>query len=154
MNADRRVKLTAESAESAEILVRGHTASSLNHVSDRVIGAGIRVHRALGPGLLESAYEEAAAAEFEDDDLRYVRQRYLRVWYNGRRLGKVYRPDFIVERSLVVEIKAVRRLTGLEVAQTLTYLKLSGCRLGLVLNFNVANMQKGVRRVVLGFDGG
>ncbi|MDX1676018.1 MAG: GxxExxY protein [Longimicrobiales bacterium] len=128
--------------------------TGLNQLSYRVIGAAYRVHSWLGPGLLESAYEEALAAELRDDELRYARQQYLRVWYNGRRLGKVYRPDFIVERSLVVEIKAIRKITGLELAQTLTYLKLSGCTLGLILNFNVANMQNGVRRVVLGYDDG
>ena len=128
--------------------------TELNRLSYQVIGLAYRVHSKLGPGLLESAYEEGFASELEEERLRFVRQRYLNVWYNGRRLGKVYRPDFIVERSLVVEIKAIRKITDLEMAQTLTYMKLSGCQLGLILNFNVSNMQNGVKRVVLGFPDG
>lgn len=151
MNADRRVKLTAESAESAEILVRGHTASSLNHVSDRVIGAGIRVHRALGPGLLESAYEACLAFELAELGMDVVRQQPMPVVYRGVRLDCGYRTDLIVEDEVIVEVKAVARLEPIHEAQLISYLKLSDRRLGLLMNFNVRALKHGVRRLVHGF---
>lgn len=126
----------------------------LNRLSYRIIGAAYRVHSSLGPGLLEAAYEKCLAVELRDDGLRLVRQPRLPLRYNDRRIGNAYRPDIIVEASVVIEVKAARALTDVDMAQVLTYLKLSTCPLGLLLNFHVADMKKGIRRVVLGFPDG
>ncbi len=138
--------LTADCADDRRLLQM-----ELDDLSYRVIGAAYRVHSQLGPGLLEAAYEKCLAAELDDEGLRYARQPRLALRYNGRRIGNAYRPDLIVERAIVVEIKAVTQLTSVDLAQILTYLKLSGCTLGLLLNFHVADLKKGIKRVVLGY---
>ena len=115
-----------------------------------IIGAAIEVHRALGPGLLESAYEECLAVELADRGLRVERQAVLPVTYKGRALDAGYRIDLLVNNEVIVELKSVQKLEPIHDAQLLTYLKLAGIRHGLLLNFNVAVLKDGIRRMVNG----
>jgi len=109
----------------------------------------IEVHRHLGPGLLESAYEECLCYELKQADLQFDRQRPLKVIYKAVQLDIGYRMDVVVERCLILEIKAIEKLAPIHDAQMLTYLRLSGIRLGLLLNFNSAVLKNGIRRLVL-----
>jgi GxxExxY protein len=117
-------------------------------VTDAIIGACIEVHRALGPGLLESTYEECVALEFIQRGLVFARQVALPVNYKGRRLNCDYRLDFVVLDQVVVELKAVDQLLPIHEAQVLTYLKLGGWQVGLLVNFNVPVLCRGLRRLV------
>lgn len=119
-------------------------------VTDPIIGAAIGVHRALGPGLLESAYEACLVFELMDRGLEVRRQIPMPVVYRGVDIDCGYRVDLMVEGSVVVELKAVERLLPLHEAQLLTYLRLSGRHVGLLLNFNVPVMTQGIRRLVQG----
>ena len=121
---------------------------SVNEVTQTVIGAGIEVHRALGPGLLESAYEECLCRELDLRKVQFERQRHLPVDYKGIRLDCGYRLDLLVAGTVVVEIKAVDRLLPIHQAQLLTYLRLGGWKVGLLMNFNVAALRQGIKRVV------
>lgn len=121
-----------------------------DEISAEVIATAIEVHRALGPGLLESAYEECLARELEIRALGFVRQVPLPVKYKGFTLDCGYRLDLLVEDLLVLELKAIDRLLPVHEAQLLTYLKLSGKKLGLLLNFNVPLMKEGLKRIVNG----
>ena len=125
---------------------------SVNEVTQTVIGAGIEVHRALGPGLLESAYEECLCRELDLRKIQFDRQRRLPVNYKRIRLDCGYRLDLLVAGTVVVEIKAVDRLLPIHQAQLLTYLRLGGWKVGLLMNFNVAALKQGIKRVVLGLD--
>lgn len=117
--------------------------------SAAVIGAAIEVHRVLGPGLLESAYEECLCHELSLRGIAFERQLALPVDYKGMRLDCGYRLDIVLPGKLVVELKAVEQLASIHDAQLLTYLKLSGIRTGLLLNFNVPLLRDGIRRFVL-----
>jgi GxxExxY protein len=117
-------------------------------LSDKVIGLAIEVHRSLGPGLLESAYEECLSLEFNEHGLSYARQVPLPVVYKTVRLDCAYRLDFLVEGRLVLELKAVERLLPVHKAQLLTYLKLSGHKTGLLFNFNEVVLKDGLIRMV------
>ena len=117
-------------------------------ITEQIIGAAIAVHRALGPGLLESTYEACLAFELMERRLRIERQTALPVVYRGVRIDCGYRLDLIVEGMVVVELKAVERLLPIHDAQMLTYLKLSGHPVGLLLNFNVPMLKDGIRRFV------
>ena len=119
-----------------------------NQVSNCIIGAAIDVHRVLGPGLLESAYETALAYELKERGIHFERQVALPVTYKGQPLDVAYRIDLLVEKIVIVELKAVDRLENIHEAQLLTYLKLSNCHLGLLLNFNVVQLKNGIRRIV------
>lgn len=119
-------------------------------LSEKVIGAAIEVHRETGPGLLESAYEGCLAREFDLQGIRYVRQEPLPVHYKGVELDCGYRPDFIVEDALVVELKAVEEVLPIHEAQLLTYLRRSKKWAGLLINFNELRLVDGVRRRVWG----
>jgi GxxExxY protein len=119
-----------------------------NGWSKQIIGAAIEVHRQLGPGLLESAYEHALACEFVLRSIPFEEQKPLPVIYKGTRLDCDFRLDFLVDRLVVVELKAVDALHPIHDAQVITYLKLAGCKLGLLLNFNVNLMRDGIRRIV------
>jgi len=121
-----------------------------NSLSRIVIGAAIRVHTNLGPGLLESSYKECLAYEIAKKGLFVEKEKPLPLVYEEVRLECGYRVDLFVSRKLVVEIKAVEATSDVHLAQVLTYLKLSGCKLGLLLNFHVASMKDGIRRVILG----
>ena len=126
--------------------------SKLNDITDEIIGAAVQVHRVLGPGLLESAYEACATFELVDRGLSVERQKALPLVYRGRRLDCGYRIDLLVEGLVVVEIKAVERLERVHRAQVLSYLRLSGCKVGLLINFNVKLIAKeGLARIVNGF---
>jgi GxxExxY protein len=119
-------------------------------LSKAIIGAAIEVHRQLGPGLLESAYEECLAHEFSLCNILFERQKPVPVTYKTVRLDCGFRLDFLVDSLVVVELKAVDKLAPIHQAQMLTYLKLTECRLGLLLNFNVTMLRDGIKRVVLG----
>jgi GxxExxY protein len=118
-------------------------------LSERVIGLAIDVHRHLGPGLLESAYEECLSFELGQSGLSYRRQVALPVVYKEVRLECGYRMDVVVENELVVEIKAAERITPVHEAQMLSYLRLSGLHVGLLMNFNSVTLKNGLRRFVL-----
>jgi GxxExxY protein len=124
-------------------------AEEVNRVTGEVIGAGIEVHKALGPGLLESAYEECLCRELSLREVPFERQRALPVAYKGLRLDCGYRLDLLVADRVVVEIKAVERLLPIHDAQLITYLKLGGWNVGLLMNFNVPILKRGIRRRVL-----
>jgi len=118
-------------------------------LSDSVIGAAIEVHRTLGPGLLESAYEECLCRELALRGIPFVRQVGLPIEYKGVRMDCGYRLDLLVSDQLVVEIKATEKLARIHDAQLLTYLKLSGKKRGLLLNFNAVLLRLGIKRLVL-----
>ena len=124
----------------------------INQLSYQVIGAAMEVHRALGPGLLESAYEECLCKELELRGLPFERQRPLPVTYKGLHLDAGYRIDVLVENRIVLELKAVETLLPIHEAQLLTYLKLGGWQLGLLINFNVEVLKDGIRRRVVGLE--
>lgn len=115
----------------------------------QIIGAAIEVHRVLGPGLLESAYQVCLAHELELRGIPFERETALPVAYKGVHLDCGYRADFIVDGKVVVELKAIDALAPVHEAQLLTYLKLTGCRVGLLINFNVPVLKDGVIRRVL-----
>lgn len=114
-----------------------------------IIGAAIEVHKALGPGLLESAYESCLARELEIRGLRFDRQSEIRLDYKGVRLDCVYRMDLVIEEAVLVEIKAVEKLLPIHDAQVLTYLRLTGFRRALLLNFNTPYLRDGIKRLSL-----
>ena len=120
----------------------------LDRITDQIIGAAIEVHRALGPGLLESAYETCLAFELTDRGLSVEQQKSLPVIYREVKLDTGYRLDLLVEDSVIVEIKAVDQLAPIHSAQLLSYLKLSSRQVGLLINFNVKVLKQGIRRVV------
>jgi GxxExxY protein len=127
-------------------------AKRLNDLSEKIIGAAIAVHRALGPGLLEAPYEECLCHELEKLGLRFERQKPLPLVYGDVKLACAYRMDLVVEQSIIVEVKAVARLDRVHEAQLISYLKLSGLRLGLLMNFNVRNLaRQGIVRKVNDF---
>ena len=118
-------------------------------LSNRVLGCALEVHKALGPGLLESAYENALAYELSTAGLMAQRQVDVPVVYKKVKLDCGFRIDLLVEKQLVVELKSVESLLPLHEAQLLTYLKLTGCKVGLLINFNVRLLKSGIKRLVL-----
>ena len=122
----------------------------VNQLSEAVIGAAIEVHRALGPGLLESAYLACLAHELKLRGIHFECERPLPVHYKGIALECGYKIDLLVEKMLVVELKAVEKLHPIHDAQLITYLRLGGWTVGLLLNFNVSVLKDGIRRRVLG----
>jgi len=117
-------------------------------LTERIIGSAIKVHRKLGPGLLESAYETALAIQLARDGLKFDKQREVPLFYEGIRVGD-YKPDFIVENAVVLEIKSVLKYEPVFLAQMLTYLRITGLNRGLILNFNKAWLKAGIKRVIL-----
>lgn len=122
----------------------------VNQLTQTVIGAAMEVHRALGPGLLESAYQECLCRELTVRGVAYERERPLPLEYKGIRLECGYRLDLLVASAVVVEVKSVEALAPVHEAQLLTYLRLGGWKVGLLINFNVAVLKQGIRRKVLG----
>jgi GxxExxY protein len=120
-----------------------------NNLTRDVIGAAIEVHRLLGPGLLESAYEECLARELVLRGIRFERQKPAPIVYKDVKLECGYRMDFLVDGRVVVELKAVEALAPVHEAIVLTYLRLSGCSLGLLVNFNVRILKEGIHRFIL-----
>jgi GxxExxY protein len=119
-----------------------------NELSNRIIGVAIEVHRVLGAGLLESAYEDCLCHEFSINNIYFERQVQIPVLYKGIQLNCGYRADIIVDKKVIVELKSVAAIEPIHEAQMLTYLKLSGLKLGLLLNFNVPLMKNGIKRFV------
>ncbi len=117
-------------------------------LTDQVLGLAIEVHKTLGPGLLESAYEECLCYELEQSGLNHNRQVHLPVMYKGIQLECGYRVDIVVEDSLIIEVKAVNAMQPIYEAQILTYLKLTGIKTGLLINFNVPLLKDGIKRIV------
>ncbi|HEU5209068.1 MAG TPA: GxxExxY protein [Longimicrobiales bacterium] len=122
---------------------------NINRITASVIGAAIEVHRTLGPGLLESTYETCFAYELLCRRIPYERQKAIPIRYRGIAVESAYRVDFLVGGKVIVELKSVERLDRVHTAQVLTYLKLSGCRVGLLINFNVPLLKDGIRRLIL-----
>jgi GxxExxY protein len=118
-------------------------------LTGQIIGAAIEVHRELGPGLLESAYQACLAQEFSFQGLSFEQEKPLPVKYKGIQVDCGYRLDFVVAGKVVVELKAVDAIHKVHEAQLLTYLKLTGCRVGLLINFNVPVLKDGIKRMVL-----
>ncbi len=127
-----------------------------NELAKIVFEAGLKIHRTLGAGLLESAYQECLYYELSKNGLKVEKQKGLPVIYEKVKLDIGYQVDFMIENKLIVEIKSVEALNDLHLAQVLTYLKLNKCKLGLLINFNTTQFKKGVRRVINGtlFDDG
>jgi GxxExxY protein len=123
-----------------------------NHLTGEVIGAAIEVHKHLGPGLLESAYEECLCHELNLRKITYERQKQLPISYKDVKIDLSYRLDIVVEGEIILELKACEKIEDIYKAQLLTYLRLSGLKLGLILNFNVPVMKKGIVRVVNNFE--
>jgi GxxExxY protein len=121
---------------------------SLSGITEIVIGAAMRVHRELGPGLLESAYEPCLVYELVEEGLRVERQKPLPVLYKGVNLDCGYRLDLVVENKIILELKAAEKILPVHEAQVLSYLKLSGYRLGFLINFHVDVLKNGIRRFV------
>jgi GxxExxY protein len=120
-----------------------------DELSNEIIGAAIEVHRSVGPGLLESVYEECLCRELDLRKIRYTRQAPLPLEYKGVRLDCGYRMDLVVDELVLVELKAVEKLEPIHDAQLLSYLRLSNLWLGLLINFNVSVLKNGIRRLVL-----
>jgi GxxExxY protein len=120
----------------------------INELSNKIIGAAIEVHKPLGPGLLESAYEECMCHELTLRSLTYERQKPLPIVFKRKKLDCGYRLDIVVEKAIVLELKSCQKIEPIHKAQLLTYLKLSGLHLGLLLNFNTALMRDGIIRIV------
>jgi GxxExxY protein len=121
----------------------------LNKLATRVLDCAFTVHRNLGPGLLESAYQMAMEAELFEKDISFTAQQEVPLEYKGRSIATAYRLDFLIDCKLIVELKSVEAIHDIHLAQVLTYLKLTNCRLGLLLNFNVKLMKQGIKRVIL-----
>ena len=124
--------------------------SEASLLTGRIIAAAIEVHRYLGPGLLESAYEQCLCRELDRRGINFERQVALPIDYKGYRIDSGYRLDLVVDHRVVVELKAVRQLEKIHEAQLLTYLKMTGLNLGLLLNFNVVLLKDGIKRLVNG----
>jgi len=123
-------------------------------ITERVIGAALKVHTALGAGCLESTYDACIRYQLTKDRIAFGHQLRLPVLYDGVQVDAGYRIDYLVENCVIVELKAVEKLPPLRTAQVLTYLKLSGHQVGLLINFNVAHLRDGIKRVINTYSGG
>ncbi len=127
--------------------------AELDALANSVIGAALEVHRVLGPGFLESVYEEALAVEFGLGGVSFERQKRVAVAYKGHEIGEG-RADFIISSALVLELKAVEKILPVHKAQVLSYMKTTGYSLGLLINFHESLLREGLRRIVLTASGG
>lgn len=123
------------------------TAIDIDSLTEKVIGCAIEVHRVMGPGLLESVYHECMILEMRSAGLQVEADRRVKIQYKGQRLADVLRLDLLVGGVVIVELKAVDRLHSIHLAQVITYLKLTGCPAGLLLNFNATTLKNGLRRL-------
>jgi GxxExxY protein len=123
------------------------TPVDIDSLTEKIIGCAIEVHRELGPGLLECIYRECLCVELEVNGLKAVTGRHVNLQYKGKRVAGHLELDLLVEDSLILELKAVEKLHPVHVAQLITYLKLTGCPAGLLLNFNQSTLRAGLRRV-------
>jgi len=121
-----------------------------NEIAKIVFDCALKVHKQLGPGLLESAYEECLFYELKKTGLKVEKQKELPLVYEEVKLGAGYRIDIMIENKFIVEIKSVESLHDVHLAQVLTYLKLSDCKLGMLINFNVTLIKNGIKRVING----
>lgn len=121
-----------------------------NEISKIIFDAGLKIHRTLGPGLLESAYEECLFYELTQNGLFVEKQKTMPLIYEEIKLNVGYRVDLIVEKKVIIEVKSVENLNDVYLAQLLTYLKLSECKLGLLINFNTRLFKNGYRRIING----
>jgi GxxExxY protein len=121
---------------------------NINEITERVIGASIEVHKQLGPGLLESVYEQCLCHELRLRNISYKRQQDLPIHYKGLALDGGYRTDLVIEEQVIVEIKSVEVILPIHEAQLLTYLRLGGWKIGLLINFHVPVLKFGIRRIV------
>ena len=121
----------------------------INEITRLIIGSAIEVHKQLGPGLLESAYEECLAHELELNNLKFIRQKAVPVVYKDIKLDCGYRIDLLVENSVIVELKSVETLNPVHEAQILTYMKFAKKQIGLLINFNVTKLKDGLKRYIL-----
>lgn len=124
------------------------TASAQDPLTEKIIGCAIEVHKRLGPGLLESVYESALSIELEHSGLRFERQAPFTLTYRDRPIGDL-RMDIVVEKTVILELKSVERLDPLFEAQLLTYLRVSGLKTGLLINFNSRLLHQGIKRLVV-----
>ena len=120
----------------------------LNALTERIIGLAIKVHKALGPGLLESTYETCLVYEYEKDGFYVERQKALPVVYEGVTIDCGYRIDLRIDRKIILELKSIEKFLPIHEAQLLSYLKLSGCKVGLLINFNTKYLKDGILRLV------
>jgi GxxExxY protein len=121
---------------------------NIEEIFKRILDCSYKIHTALGPGLLESAYEECLYYELIQSGLKVEKQKALPLIYEHVKLDAGYRIDLLVENTVIVEIKSIESLSDIHMAQILTYLKLSGCKLGLLVNFNVYHLKDGIKRVI------
>ena len=121
---------------------------TLNELTDKIIGLAIKVHRTLGPGFLESVYQAALAYELEKANIPFEKEKTLPVPYEDILLEVGFRCDFLIDKRVIVECKSVREVTPLDRAQLLNYLKITDLQLGLLINFNVRILTKGIKRIV------
>ena len=119
-----------------------------NELSEKIIGCAIQVHKSLGSGLLENAYLECLLFELNAIGLKVEKQKPLPLVYKDIRLDAGYRLDLLVENKVIIELKSVEAINDIHIAQVITYLKLSGCKLGLLMNFNVLRLVDGLKRIV------
>lgn len=124
-----------------------NTPAEVEDLTERIIGCAIEVHRILGPGLLESVYRECLIIEMRQEHLRVESERRISIDYKGQRIGSGLKLDLLVEGCIVVELKAAERLHPVNLAQVITYLKISGCPAGLLMNFNSTTLRAGLRRL-------
>jgi GxxExxY protein len=117
-------------------------------LTEKIIGLAIKVHRSLGPGLMESVYNHCLSWELQQQGLRIEREVVIPLVYNNQHLEKAFQADIIVERTVLLELKTVEHILPLHEAQTRTYLRLSNCRIGLLLNFNTVLLKDGIRRFI------
>ena len=137
--------MNRQDAKSAK---REEPSEELDRLAYAVIGAAIEVHRLLGPGFLESVYEGALCVELQQRGIPFVRQPVVAVTYKGQRVGEG-RIDLLVGNALIVELKAVEKLTSIHSAQVISYLKMTNQKLGLLINFNVPILKEGIKRIIL-----
>ena len=123
----------------------------INHYSGQVVNAAMKVHSKLGPGLLESAYEACLLQELKQRGLTVESQVWLPVEYEGTVIDLGYRIDLLVENAIIVELKAVEQIRSLHKAQVLSYLRLKGLRIGLLINFNTVSLKNGIQRIINGY---
>ena len=122
---------------------------AINEITGKIIGASFKVHSELGPGLLESSYKECLAYVLSKEGIWVEKEKPIPLVYQDLRLEVGYRLDLLVEKTVIVEIKAIDTLADVHTAQVLTYLKLTQCKVGLLINFNVADLKKGIKRLIL-----
>ncbi|MCH5689665.1 GxxExxY protein [Niabella sp. W65] len=122
---------------------------SINIITEQILRCAFKVHSALGPGLLESSYKECLYYELMTSGLYTEKEKPLPLVYEQVKLDVGYRVDLLIEKKIIVEIKAVEALNDVHTAQVLTYLKLSGCKVGLLLNFNTSSLKNGIKRLIL-----